>query len=169
MTVRHPGRGQAIGNQDGPLRAFHPQEQFSDNRIDVNSVQNNVGAEIVIRKREAENAWITMAQWPHGIERMRGVPRPSRDPCASVFQHRIRMAYRYRHATLRRFADHLQRAVNFWSNGDQLDMAARRLPEAVEYRDRRPNEIFGRMYAPARVAQKRAFQMNSDRLCASLG
>ncbi len=129
----------------------------------MNAVDNHVGAELVISEDFADDARLAMVQRTHGVESVRGVPRPGLHRCLRDRHLGVGVANADAHLTFCRFGNHFHRAGNFGSNRQHANVAARGLPEAVEDSDGRCHQVFRRMHSAPLVAQKRSLEMNAQR------
>jgi len=64
----------------------------------------------------------------------------------------------------RSLRDYFERTRNFRGNGQHAHVPARRLPETIENLRARIEQELRRMHSPPFVAEKRALQMNAQRL-----
>ena len=64
----------------------------------------------------------------------------------------------------RGFRDHFERSVKFGSDGHHADVTARGLPEAIKNLWCWLDQVLRRMNAAALMAEKRAFEVNAERL-----
>ena len=72
-AVGHARGGDGIGDQHGAFDAFRLQEKLHDFRGDVNSIRDDVGAELLVGEHFAKDAGLAMIERTHGIEGVRGV------------------------------------------------------------------------------------------------
>src|SRR5205807_4180768 len=69
-SVRHIRRTYRVSNEYGAVSAFRAQEQFQHARMDMNSVGDDVGCQLVVLQDCAQNARVAMIERAHGIESM---------------------------------------------------------------------------------------------------
>jgi len=166
-TLTQPGDTVAVESPTyfGLLRALEAlglQEQFHDFRSQVNSIHNDVGAELVAGQHFAENAGFSMIERTHGIEGMRGVAGSGFHRGPGGVDQSVRVAHAHANLAPCRFRNHLHRSGQLRRDGHHAHMPARGLPEALKNLQRRLEQIFWGMNAAALVTEKRTLQMNAE-------
>src|SRR5690242_617196 len=98
----------------------------------VDSVRNNLGGQMQVRKHLAENPRRTMVERTHRIEGVRFMPGSSFYARLSGLHVRIGMADTHAHAAPAGLGDDLKRPVEFRSNGHYPNLPSRGLPELLK-------------------------------------
>src|SRR5580704_7960661 len=173
-AVGHAGCRHSVSNQDGAFKAHRPQENLNDLGREVNSIRDNVGAQLGVGKHFAKDSGIAMIQRTHGIEGVGGVGGAGVDSGAGGVQHRVRVADAHANLAPCCFGDDFESAGKLWCDGHHAHVAARSLPQTLKDSERGFDQVLRGMHAAALVAEKRTFQMDSEglsmrRVAASVG
>ncbi len=94
---------------------------------------------------------------------MRRVSRSRGDSALGRLEIGVGMSQAHRNAAPRGFGNDLGRALQFGSNRHHANSSARRLPEPLESRERRSQQVFRRMYPAAHMADERPFKVDPER------
>src|SRR5260370_30641114 len=109
-----------------------------------------------------------MTERTHGIEGMRSVSRSRGDSALGCRKIGVGMSQAHRNSAPRGFGNDLGRALQFGSNRHHANPAARRLPEPLESRERRNQQILQWMYPATRMAEEWTLKMDSERAGSTL-
>ena len=66
--------------------AYRSQENLNDFGGDMNSIRDNIGAQLAVGKHFGEDAGIAMIERPHGVESVGGVAGAGADSGAGCFE-----------------------------------------------------------------------------------
>ena len=114
---------------------------MNDGGVDVQSVADDFGEQIVVGEHFADQACIAVVEAAHGVEGVGCGDGSRKDAAASGLSIGIAVAEAHTDAKLRGVGDRLFCSRQFGSDGHDEDVAFGSLPDAVEKSDRRREEL----------------------------
>src|ERR1019366_4580965 len=134
----------------------------------MNTVGNDIRAHATIREHRRQNTRAAMVQRAmvqrtHGIEGMGSVSRSRGDSALGRLEIGVGMSQAHRDPAPRGFGNDLGRALQFGSNRHHANSSARRLPEPLESRERRSQQVFRWVYPATHMADEWTLKMDPER------
>ncbi len=160
-AVGHAGCGHAVGDQDGVV-GFEAEPKTNEQRRDVDAVADELGVEIGSVEHGAEHAGFTVIEGAHGVEGVGCGACSGGERGLGFSGGGIAMAERDANAGLAGVASEFGCAGKLRCEGEQADVAAGSLLEAIEEGDRGWLQQVAGMGAAFGVGEERAFEVDAD-------
>ncbi len=161
-AVGHAGGGHAVGDEDGLIQALGFKEETYEFGSDVDAVRDDLGEEVFVVENNAEDAGFAMVERAHGVEGVGCGSGTGDDGGAGLGGGGVRVAKRHFDTLEGDVVDEGESAGDFGSYGEELDVAAGGLLEAVEEGDVRGKDVFGGVDAALDVRDEGTLEVDAE-------
>ena len=160
--IAHAGGADGVGDEHGAAWSLAVEKELDHFRVDVDAVGNNIGSEAVVGENCAQDAGLAMIERAHGIESVGGVACSGLECAIRLLKSGVGVADACADPTSGGFGYYFDGVRDFRGNGEDGDLASRRVPKLLKKLKRAILYICGWMDTALGVADEGPFQVYAD-------